>query len=96
MLELDGEYGMPRIEDNHEAIDRLNRYITGDERVSVVTMPLAQALAAPALAEACKLFVQAERQAVGLLNDAGIPGPADLGLAAEKARAALALAEPKR
>ena len=49
--------------------------------------------AAPDLLQACELVVGAERQAVAALNDAGLPCPADLGLAAEKARAALAKAE---
>jgi len=47
---------------------------------------------APELAEACKLFTEAAREVVELVNGKGIACPASIALAAEKARNALALA----
>lgn len=49
--------------------------------------------AAPELVEACELFTRAAHETRDLLNDRGLPCPASIALAAEKARNAIAKAE---
>lgn len=48
--------------------------------------------AAPDLLAACQLFTEGAHAAVRALNDASIPCPSSIALAAEKARAAIAKA----